>query len=75
MPTGPIEFIGDPPSRPPLAPSEFGGVDGLIQPDPHPMTPGEAAPALARAALHGDGETDPVTGLAVPAELNAKLAD
>ncbi|MFC7494535.1 MULTISPECIES: hypothetical protein [unclassified Nocardioides] len=55
--------------------SEYGGADGLIQPEPHPMTPSEANTAIVRAGMYGDtldGDVvvDPATGHIVPPELN-----
>jgi hypothetical protein len=70
MSNSPIEFMGDNP-RQRTPDSEFGGADGLVQPAPHTMTVSEAHSAMIRA---GDDGIDPMTGLAVPDDLNGTVA-
>ncbi len=69
MSTGPIGFNTRPDQTEPE--SEYGGASGLIQPDPHDLTPSESNSAMTRAALANgtpisDDVVDPVTGRVVP---------
>ena len=77
MPTGPIEFMGERPVQF-TPPSEYGGADGLIQPEPHVVTPSEANAAIVRAGMadgldaFGEVIVDPASGRVVPDDLNRR---
>jgi hypothetical protein len=76
MSNSPIEFLGERPGQRVPA-SEYGGVDGLLQPPPHRLTPSGANAAITRAGMYPD-ETmnefivDPVTGRVVDPSLITK---
>jgi hypothetical protein len=72
MSQSPIEFLSEQPNRFRDA-TEYGGVDALIQPPPHTMTPREANSAMMRAAMNSTDGVDPVTGLTVPDDLNSAV--
>lgn len=61
--SGPIEFLSDRPDQR-VPSSEYGGDDGLIQPDPHEPTASEVNSMVARAALKTLNPEELRTGIA-----------
>ncbi|WP_395690679.1 hypothetical protein [Nocardioides sp.] len=77
MASGPIQYLGESAEQRTPA-SEYGGADGLIQPDPHTLTPSEANAAIIRAGMadgldaFGEVVVDPASGRVVPDDLNRR---